>query len=408
MKILLQTTLLVFSALTLAAQRPWLKVERPPFKEAPSFITAGGALYALADGLAITYRHGESWMQIDSIRSHPKALTEFINGSTVCFTQEPGSSVVHTFYSISGTNFSESDSLDLNTHHVVGAGWSGNTVYIATAEGVLYSWGTTIDSLIVPAVQGATVRQALISNELFCLMTTAGLFVSTDTATSWALKNPPSKLDGLDISTDVALYQGALLASTDQGVFVYDAKSGEWSAKGLWQAEAAAGRVLAIAAEPPYIVALRPTPSGRVQMYRLEHADSTWIPTAYEVPMPHPAVYASACSIDAGWVVAYFSDETTPDSTGVYAYNLNDMSDVQVQDSKSDIQLKTTKTGLQVSTPIRQQGMVTVHALNGAEVLRAMLSPGFTDITLPDHLRGPLGVYIRTDSGQEVRSLILW
>jgi hypothetical protein len=126
---------------------------------------------------------------------------------------------------------------------------------------------------------------------------------------------------------------GTLYAASAQGVKKVDLTAGSISDVGIWDLktgtapatldlESYLGNLLTIAVDTAY------------QMFRLDPVDGTWTPLAYPLPCRKAIESSSLLSIEAGWAIAAINViEGNKDTSGIYAYDLNDFTSVNDVDA---------------------------------------------------------------------------
>jgi hypothetical protein len=313
---------------------------------------------------------------------------------------------VQTFFSVGGSSWTQSDSLDLGGKHVVDATYAGNSLYIATNEGWLYLWTTKVDSSRIGSGAGG-VRRFETTGTILAAETSAGLLLSTTNGTSWQVNNPPSAKDGLDVTTSITVHAGRLFASTDQGVFELMVPTMSWKPVGTWPAELTSPAVSQIAADQTRLAAMVRTEEGRHQMYVLAWSDTAWVPTAYEIPMDAPMLNAHGLAIDAGWAVTYQYSTVEPDSNGVFRYDLNDFTSVHEWSVDPSVRITSTADGIRIESSWEGAMAVDLLQLDGRQLYSAQAQAPSQTIPVPAHVRGLVLVVVRGASLKLARQILL-
>ncbi len=399
---LLLVALLISNAAS--AQRPWLPATNPLVGASPHITTAASALYAYDVRTAVSYDHGTTWTPLPTL-DNCKAITDYANNTTIALCQASEGGIVNTFFTISGNTWTPSDVLDLNGKHVVDAVTLADTLYIATTEGWVYAWANVVDSFTIGVGGSGLLRQFGATSAALFAVTSNGMMVSTNHGDSWTLNNPPSALDGLDVTTCLEVFDQSAFASTDQGVFEFDPTKATWEPKGVWPMEISSPNVAAVAADNGRIIAMCRTPMNRGLCYRLESADTAWVVTGYELPMDAPSIKHHALDIDFGWAIAYLTSEAEPDSNGLYVYNLNDLTDVNEDGALADLEVRTTEHGLLFFGNVAGTLRVDVMRLDGRCISSATITSTSPSITLPSDARGVLCIVASTDLGSVFRHI---
>lgn len=149
------------------------------------------------------------------------------------------------------------------------------------------------------------------------------------------------------------------------------------------------------------------TSENRHQLYRLEATDTAWIPTGYEIPMDEPSADLQSLIIDAGWALTYQSSSAEPDSTGLYAYNLNDYTDVAEANTTADVRITTTREGITISSEEEGLLRVDVVSLDGRLLYSCETIAPYASIPLPSSVGGVCGIVVHTALGKVARTVIL-
>ncbi|MCO6466897.1 MAG: hypothetical protein J5I53_09805 [Bradyrhizobiaceae bacterium] len=394
---------LVVVSVPAMSQRHWTKITDPVVGNNPRLSSAMGAAFAFDTSAAITYDQGKQWSAL-SITSGCKSIVDFVNNTTLVFAQPTEGGLLYTYYTVAGITWTPSDTLDLAGKHVVAADAAGADLYIATAEGWVYRWTSTIDSMNM-ALGTGQVRDFLTTPSTQIAITSDGLKVRRGTD-NWQVINPPSQLDAMDITKAIARRDTTLYAATDLGVFQFDGNTSTWIPVGTWPEELVAHNVVGIATDNGHIIAMTVVGDGRHQLYRLDLPDTNWIPTGWEIPMDQPTMSTRQLIIDAGWAIAYEQSTLEPDSTGYYAYNLNDFTDVQEHDATSNIHI--TSTSSQVTIDIADGGGVSVdlYTITGERLHSEHNVASTVTVALPPHTPRVYAVVVRLDNGTVVRRLL--
>ncbi len=357
----------------------------------PRLINSSNTLFAFDTGLAASYDFGATWMPVSDVSSECKALTSFVNGSTIGFFQPAVGGVVKTFYTVTGTRWLESETLDLNQKTAVDAAHFDQTLFIATIEGWLYAWSQKVDSFQIDNHPQAIIREIAATPVALVVRTSEGLFQRNHTTRAWVRSDPPSHLDVAEVTVDITVHGSSLFAATDMGVFEYDWNTSVWKGLGYWPAEIAIPQVVAIAADNARLVAMCTTEQNRHQLYRLDNADTVWTATAYEIPMDAPSIGNDALVLDGGWAITYQSSAEEPDSTGLYAYNLNDFTSVSeslnrpvVQQYPTGLFINTGWPGISTGYVMSLQGrlLTTFTANEGEQFIPLSISESISLVLL--------------------------
>ena len=399
--------ILLFLALTFTAQaqRPWIKVASPNVGKAPQLATTQNSAYLFDSLVASTYTHGNQWEMVQGVTQQCKAVLSFVNSTTLAFSQPLPNGPVESFYTITGATWIASDTLDLNSKNLLAVSAVDDIVYLATNDGSVYSWSAILDSAYMFANPGV-VSDFVATPQARAAITNFGLFVA-GSDNKWSVNNPPSNKEILTVCTAITRHNKTLCAATDKGVFEYNAGDQSWLNVGKWPVTATPLSIVAMASDNSNLVAMVRTADARHQLYRFESADSTWVLTAFEIPMDAPTMSRCALTIDAGWALTYQHSDLEPDSTGLYAYNLNDFTSVAETDYTNNVQVTATPSGLLVSSDWEGALAVDIVALDGRMLHSCEAYAPLTTIALPQHVRGVLCVAVTAKSGKVARRVVM-
>ena len=397
--------LFVVLALTAHAQRPWIKVAHPNVGNTPLLATTQNSAYLFDSVVASTYTHGNQWELVHGITQQCKAVLSFVNSTTLAFSQPLSNGPVESFYTITGATWTASDTLDLNSKNLLAVSAVDDIVYLATNDGSVYSWSAKLDSAYMFANPGI-VSDFVAAPQARAAITNYGLFIAGSN-NKWAVNNPPSNKEILTVCTAITRHSKTLCAATDKGVFDYNADDQSWSNVGKWPVTATPLSIVALASDNSNLIAMVQTADARHQLYRFDAADSTWVLTAFDIPMDAPTMTRSALTIDAGWALTYQHSNLEPDSTGLYAYNLNDFTNVTETDNSNNVQVTATQSGLNVTSDWEGALAVDIVALDGRMLYSCEANAPFTAIALPPHVHGVLCVVVTAKSGKVARRLVM-
>ncbi len=387
------------------AQRPWIRAVSPNVGAPPRLAVAANSLVAYREVMSTSIDQGVNWTPHVQIPAKVLGVTDFFSNVSLCASQDAKGDSVDIYFTQGGTSWSFSERLDIGDRRMLELESFGQTFYVVTDANVIIARSLGIREITVPVAEFASLIDLECSDGLFAVLTTDGVFVSTDNGNSW-VKQHPTINDASRTVHNLLFRDGVLLASSDYGVLAYDAASTTWSVLGHWEGLLQPPSVRAIAADAQRVITLAETTEGRLQMYRLDAGDTTWIPTAYELPLDQPQTDRDLLVIDAGWAVTFVSSTVDADSTGLYRYNLNDFTSVQDSPLPPGVVVRTTSAGLYLEHPDLEGGSVELVDLTGRSVFEGTFRSTPIDLSLPDHLRGLFGVVVRWNGRTPARTVI--
>jgi len=406
MRTLLTGLLLLLSTTTGSmAQRPWIRAISPDVEAPPRLAVAANSLVAYRDVMSTSIDQGVNWTRHGQIPANVVGVTDFFSNVSLCASQAAKGDSVDIYFTQGGTSWSFSERLDIGDRQLVELESLGQTFYLVNNGGTIVARSTSIRELTVPIQSGSSLIDLECSQDLFAVLTSEGVFLSTDKGETWSKQHPT--IDDVPRTVFNLMFRdGALIASSDLGVLTYEPASTTWTPLGTWEGMLEPPVVRAVAADNQRIITLAETSEGRLQMYRLDAGDTTWMPTAYELPLDQPQTDRDLLVIDAGWAVTYVSSTVDADSTGLYRYNLNDFTSVQDSPLPPGVVVRTTSAGLYLEHPDMEGGLVELVDLTGRSVFERTFRSTPIDLSLPDHLRGLFGVVVRWNGRTPARTVI--
>ena len=305
--------------------RPWVFRGKTLPGPVPKVSTVAGGV-VIFDRVALrSIDHAATLDTVTGIRGEFCDFVDFAGGITFAVTYDLTERKAWAHYSQGGNSWLTIDSM-MNVARPTSLVAAPTEWFMATEVGsTIYRIGETNSTIKGPAPD--PIRQmVLIGTTLAVNVAGKQISSTTDFGQSWSTIPLPGvgPLHVLD---------GTLYAASAQGVKKVDLTAGSVSDVGIWDLktgtapatldlESYLGNLLTIAVDTAY------------QMFRLDPSNGTWTPLAYPLPCRKAIESPSLLSIEAGWAIAAINViEGNKDTSGIYAYDLNDFTSVNDGDA---------------------------------------------------------------------------
>ncbi len=302
--------------------RPWVFRGRTLPGNVPKVSTVAGGV-VIFDRVALrSIDHAATLDTIRGLRGDFCDFVDFAGGITFAVTYEASERKAWAHFSQGGNSWLTIDSM-MNVSRPTSLVAAATEWFMATEDGsTIFRIGETNSTIKGPAPE--PIRQmVLLGTTLVANVAGKQLSYTSDFGQSW--KAIPMQGVG-----PLHVLNGTLYAASTQGVKKVDLTVGSVSDVGMWKLKSGfapatldvdsyLGNLHTIAVDTAY------------QMYRLDPTDGTWTPLAYPLPCRKAVDSPSLLSIEAGWAIAAINvTEGKKDTSGIYAYDLNDFTSVQV------------------------------------------------------------------------------
>lgn len=312
--------LLLCATLSVAQDRPWIFRGRALPGPTPKVSSVAGGVVVYDKGAMRSIDHCATLDTIRGLRGEFCDFIDFMSGITFCVTYDAASRMAWVHFSQGGNSWTTVDSMSnvaRPTSLVAGAlEWfmateSGSTIY-RVADVTSTIKGPSADPIRQLLLFGTTIVANVDGKQIS---------YTSDLGQNWKTIAAP----GIGVLHAV---NGSLYSSSTQGVKKIDLEQGTITSVGIWNSKSGSvpatldldsylGKLHTIAADSAY------------QMYRLDPADNTWTPLAYPLPCRKAVESPSLMAIEAGWAIAAINvTEGNKDTSGIYAYDLNDFTSV--------------------------------------------------------------------------------
>lgn len=307
--------------------RPWVFRAKTLPGTAPKVSAVAGGV-VIFDKVALrSIDHAATLDTLRGLRGEFCDFVDFGGGITFAVTYDPSERTAWAHFSQGGNSWLTIDSM-MNVARPTSLVAASTEWFMATEDGsTIYRVGETSSTIKGPSAD--PIRQmVLIGTTLAANVAGKQISYTSDFGQTW--KSLP--IPGVG---PLHVLNGTLYAASTQGVKKIDLTDGSVSDVGMWNLKSGStpatldvdsylGNLHTIAVDTAY------------QMFRLDPADGTWSPLAYPLPCRKAVESPSLLSIEAGWAVAAINvTEGNKDTSGVYAYDLNDFTSVHVGASAS-------------------------------------------------------------------------
>jgi len=300
--------------------RPWVFRGKTLPGAVPKVSTVAGGV-VIFDRVALrSIDHAATLDTIRGLRGDFCDFVDFAGGITFAVTYEASERKAWAHFSQGGNSWLTIDSM-MNVARPTSLVAAATEWFMATEDGsTIYRVGETNSTIKGPAPE--PIRQmVLLGTTLVANVAGKQLSYTSDFGQSW--KAIPMQGVG-----PLHVLNGTLYAASTQGVKRVDLTDGSVSDVGMWNLKSGSapttldvdsylGNLHAIAVDTAY------------QMFRLDPSDGTWTPLAYPLPCRKATESPSLLTIEAGWAIAAINvTEGKKDTSGIYAYDLNDFTSV--------------------------------------------------------------------------------
>ncbi|MBU3699061.1 MAG: hypothetical protein FGM33_03490 [Candidatus Kapabacteria bacterium] len=332
------SVLLISSAGVLNAQdRPWSYRSQLLPGPAPKVRLATGALVVFDKVALRSIDHG---VTLDTLRNLEGELCDFFDfsaGISFAITYEAGARKALVYFSQGGTNWEKVDSILDVARPTCGVA-SGFDWYMTSENGsVIHRIGETLTTLKGPSSE--PIREMVItSTSMVANVAGRQLSYTTDKGATWK-SIPAEGLGQLHVRND------EVFAASARGVVRLDQAKGTLEQVGNWNlpggsipatldVDSHIGQLFAITADSGY------------RMFRLDPDDNEWVRWGYPLPATRAAASPSIMAIETGWaVMALNITEGKKDTSGIYAFDLNNFTAVEEDPRAGDLDRGLALTG---------------------------------------------------------------
>lgn len=311
---------LLCATLTVAQDRPWIFRGRSLPGPTPKVGAVAGGVVIYDQGAMRSIDHGATLDTVRGLRGEFCDFFDFMSGITFCVTYDASSRMAWAHLSQGGNSWTTVDSMS-NVARPTSLVAGSMEWFMATENGsTIYRVADVTSTIKGPSAD--PIRQlVLVGTTLVANVAGKQVSYSSDLGQNWKTIAAP----GIGVLHAV---NGSLYASSTQGVKLIDLVQGTISSMGIWNSKSGAepptldldsylGKLHTIAADSAY------------QMYRLDPTDNTWTPLAYPLPCRKAVESPSLMAIEAGWAIAAINvTDGKADTSGIYAYDLNDFTSV--------------------------------------------------------------------------------
>ncbi len=312
--------ILLCVTLSVAQDRPWIYRGRTLPGSTPKVSAVAGGVVVYDQGALRSIDHCATLDTVRGVRGEFCDFVDFMGGITFCVTYDASSRMAWAHFSQGGNSWTTVDSM-ANVARPTSLAAGLTEWFMATENGsTIYRVADVTSTIKGPSAD--PIRQlVLIGTTLAANVAGKQISYTSDFGENWKTIAAPG------IGTLHAV-NGQLYASSTQGVKKIDLEQGTISNVGIWNSKSGAepptldldsylGKLHTIAADSAY------------QMYRLDPTDNTWMPLAYPLPCRKAVESPSLMAIEAGWAIAAINiTDGKKDTSGIYAYDLNDFSSV--------------------------------------------------------------------------------
>ena len=388
------------------AQRPWTKSAWPEVGTTPHIAIVANTLIAYDTTAANSNDHSATWSPISTIQGPVRGTVDFPSvNSAIAVTQTAAGQLVHGFLTQSGSSWTHFDSIDIAGRLVTGVATQGLKIFVATNSSTIIVRGETNSEVTVPG--GNEVVDIAATPEAIAVITSAGMQISTDAGQSWNEAHPDGGVPPSTMPTELTTVNGSIYASSDYGVLKLQVSNATLQPVSQWPVELGVPVVHAVAGDAQYLAALV-TKNNQTQMYRLSTSDTAWTESAYPLPGTGPTYSKRMLVVENGWaVVNHQLVAGSPDSVGVYRFDLNDFTDVSEQHQQSGIKISSTQNGLSIADPPTTPFRIRIYDVTMRLLWENSFEGGEQNISLPYSISGFLCVTVTDQSGGVSCSTVL-
>jgi hypothetical protein len=312
--------LLANSLCAVAQNRPWsYRNSRLPGSK-PKVTAAAGALVIFDEVAWRSIDHGVTLDSIRDLEGEPCDFFDFSQGISFAITYEAKERKAKVFFSQGGSSWSKVDSI-LDVARPTSGVASGFDWYMTSENGsMIHRIGETTSTIKGPSNE--PIRQlVLTTTAMVANVAGRAMAFSTDKGASWSTL-PAEGLGQLHVMND------KLYASTGKGIVTLDVSAGKLEQVGIWElpsgqtpatldVDSHLGQLYAVTADSSY------------RMFRLDRTDNTWVRWGLPLPCQQASASHSIMAIESGWaVVALNITQGKKDTSGIYAFDLNDLTGV--------------------------------------------------------------------------------
>ena len=320
--------LLASSFCAVAQNRPWsYRNSRLP-GSTPKVTAAAGALMIFDKTAWRSIDHGATLDSIRDLEGEPCDFFDFSQGISFAITYESSERKAKVFFSQGGSSWSKVDSI-LDVARPTSGVASGFDWYMASENGsVIHRIGET--TTIIKGPSSEPIRQlVLTSTAMVANVAGRAMAFSTDKGASWSTL-PAEGLGQLHVMND------QVYASTGRGIASLNVSDGKLEQVGNW--DVASGQPPATLDVDSHVGQLYAvTADSSYRMFRLDRADNTWVRWGLPLPCQQASASHSVMAIESGWAVAALNiTQGRKDTSGIYAFDLNDLTAVDESSSGDD------------------------------------------------------------------------
>ncbi|HBB25204.1 MAG TPA: hypothetical protein DCZ59_02950 [Bacteroidetes bacterium] len=320
--------LLAGSLCAVAQNRPWsYRNSRLP-GSTPKVTAAAGALVIFDKVAFRSIDHGVTLDSIRDLEGEPCDFFDFSQGISFAITYESSERKAKVFFSQGGSSWSKVDSI-LDVARPTSGVASGFDWYMASENGsVIHRIGETTTTIKGPSSE--PIRQLVLTTTAM-VANVAGRAVafSIDKGASWSTL-PAEGLGQLHVMND------QVYAATGRGIVSLNVSDGKLEQVGTWDLpsgqppatldiDSHVGQLYAVTADSSY------------RMFRLDRTDDTWVRWGLPLPCQQASASHSIMAIESGWAVAALNiTQGKKDTSGIYAFDLNDLTRVHDEAGRSE------------------------------------------------------------------------
>lgn len=398
---MLRLTVALFFVLatTAQAQRPWVKQSSTSVGGEGKLLTVNGDLVFFDADAKVSYNLGVVWEPISTLTNTVCAIASVSSGVSIAATYNQIERQVHLFVSSGVTNWTEYAShYSLNAPSQIAS--IDSIVFLSTAGSYIYVYSDRIDSVRLEGANPRIYDLAVVNNVLIA-STTAGIYFSLDKGKTFSIivADGTGPLHVLNNTAYVATTGGVRRINIqDKTATLVGKWPNDLSAPPIVDIDSFHGRLYALSYESPQ------------QLYELEE-DTQWITRGYPLPagLANPSI--SLMAIDAGWAIVSHQLPGNADSSGIYAYDLNDFTSVHNAGtiSSTPLSLSAIDGGLVVASTKEGRAELTVVDVLGRVLHSSTVNLG-APISVPIQAgsSGFVGVIARYSNGTLMRGHILY
>ncbi|MBI2794419.1 MAG: hypothetical protein HYX66_07210 [Ignavibacteria bacterium] len=406
------TLLLALFVITNSAfsQRPWIKSAWPNVGNVPKLALATSTLVAYDSALASSYNHGETWQIESEVKGTVRGVTDFpFMSAALAFTQQNKGDTVYGYFTQDGTNWTVFDSIDIGNRSFVSAGAEGSNILIATQSNVIIKVGFAGTTEIIGPGSGQNVISDMVSvAEGIVVQTWEGGFVSTDQGQSWRAITRDTNVGTGFALNELVDVGGSVYNTGSSGVLKLDFANASWKLVGKWDVSMGVPATTAVAGDLTVLIAFAQV-GEQSQLFRLSTSDTLWVETAFPFPGGPAGFIPKSLIVDAGWAVTNQDHDAFAehDSSGIYRYDLNDFTSVDLDPELAQIRILATPYGLRIENAPSLPAHINICNLLASTLEVRDISQGASNIGLAPNINGLLGVTLTLVDGRMVRRMII-